>query len=205
MQTSKTFSIHFWLSVAKIKKDHAPIYARITVDGKRAEISLKRSISVSSWNTRAKRAGSRTTEGKALNIYLDQVYSYLLECHKQLLAKSINITAQAIKARYLGEDHQHMTLLQLITYHNTTMATVLKPGTLKNYFTTERYIKRFVTGKLKIGDIYLKQLSFRFIFDFEQFLRNGKSINRSQPLNNNGVMKHLERLKKMTNLALRME
>ena len=45
MQTSKTFNIHFWLSVAKKKDELAPIYARITVDGKRAEISLKRFIS----------------------------------------------------------------------------------------------------------------------------------------------------------------
>ena len=85
------------------------------------------------------------------------------------------------------------------------MVSVLKPGTLKNYFTTERYIKRYLKHKLKTNDVFLKQLSYKFIIDFEQFLRNGKSINRSQPLKNNGVMKHLERLKKMMNLALRLE
>ncbi len=42
MQTSKNFSIYFWLIIAKIKDDLAPIYAHITVDSKRAEISLKR-------------------------------------------------------------------------------------------------------------------------------------------------------------------
>jgi len=100
MQTSKTFTIHFWLSMAKKKDDLAPIYARITVDGKRAEISLKRSTSVTYWDTRSKRANLRTSEGKALNVYLDQVYSDLLECHKQLLGESKYVTAQAIKARY---------------------------------------------------------------------------------------------------------
>ena len=205
MQTSKTFSIHFWLSMAKEKNDLAPIYARVTVDGKRAEISLKRSTSVTYWDTRSKRANWRTSEGKALNVYLDQVYADLLECHKQLLSESKYVTAQAIKARYLGEDEQHKTLLQLVSYHNENMVSVLKPGTLKNYYTTERYIKRYLKDKLKINDIYLKQLSYKFIIDFEQFLRNGKSINRSQPLRNNGVMKHLERLKKMMNLALRLE
>lgn len=42
MGTSRTFSILFWLNLAKEKDGFAPIYARITVDGKRAEISLKR-------------------------------------------------------------------------------------------------------------------------------------------------------------------
>ncbi|WP_047415880.1 site-specific integrase [Cellulophaga sp. Hel_I_12] len=205
MQTSKTFSIHFWPSIAKAKDDFAPIYARVTVEGKRAEISLKRFTSVTYWDNRSKRTTLRTSEGKALNLYLDQVYSDLLTCHKQLLGDSIYITAQSIKARYLGEDEQHKTLLQLVSYHNINMVSVLKPGTLKNYFTTERYIKRYLKNKLKTNDVYLKQLSYKFIIDFEQFLRNGKSINSSQPLRNNGVMKHLERLKKMMNLALRLE
>jgi integrase len=205
MQTSKTFSIHFWLNSAKEKDDLAPIYARITVDRKRAEISLKRSLKVTYWDTRSKRANWRVPEGKALNTYLDQVYAKLLECHKQLLGESKYVTAQAIKAMYLGEDEQHKTLLQLVTYHNKNMASILKPGTLKNYFTTERYIKRYLKIKLKTDDIFLKQLSYKFIIDFEQFLRNGKSINRAQPLRNNGVMKHLERLKKMMNLALELE
>ena len=38
MGSSRTFSIHFWLNTAKCKDGFAPIYARVTVDGKRAEI-----------------------------------------------------------------------------------------------------------------------------------------------------------------------
>lgn len=205
MRTSKTFSIHFWANSAKIKDDLTPIYARVTVDGKRAEISLKRSITVTYWDTRSKRANWRFPEGKALNAYLDQVYADLLACHKQLLGESKFVTAQTIKARYLGEDEQHKTLLELVSYHNENMRSILKPGTLKNYYTTERYIKRYLKNKLKTNDIYLKQLSYKFIIDFEQFLRNGKSINDGQPLRNNGVMKHLERLKKLMNLALQLE
>ncbi len=56
MKTSKTFSIHFWLNMAKEKNGIAPIYARITVNGKRTEISLKRYQSVTSWDTKTKRA-----------------------------------------------------------------------------------------------------------------------------------------------------
>ena len=83
MQSSRTFSIHFWLSNAKVKDGFGPIYARVTVDKKRAEISLKRFCEVTYWDTRSKRSSLRTPEGKALNVYLDQVYSDLLACHKQ--------------------------------------------------------------------------------------------------------------------------
>ncbi len=205
MQTSKTFSIHFWLNTAKKKDDIAPLYARVTVNGKRAEISLKRYLSVTYWDPTTKKAKPRTPNAPALNAYLDQVYAELLECQKQLLSEFKLVTAQSIKARYLGEDDDQKTLLDLVDYHNTNMKTVLKFGTMKNYYTTERYIKRFLTIKIKSSDIYLKQLSYGFIIDFEQFLRKGPSINKRQPLRNNGVMKHLERLKKMMNLALNLE
>lgn len=205
MQTSKTFSIHFWLNMAKKKNGIAPIYARITVNGKRAEISLKRYQSVTSWDPKTKRAKPRTPNAPAINAYLDQVYANLLNCQKQLLSEFKLITSRAIKARYLGEDESKKTLLELVDYHNTTMKTVLKHGTLKNYYSTERYIKRFLKAKIKSSDIYLKQLNYSFIIDFEQYLRRGPSINKGQPLNNNGVMKHLERLKKLMNLSLQLE
>ena len=85
------------------------------------------------------------------------------------------------------------------------MAWVLKAGTMKNYYTTERYIKRYLVHRKKTNDVYLKHLTYSFIIDFEQYLRKGQSLQNRNPLNNNGVMKHLERLGKMMNLARDLE
>src|SRR5690606_16102239 len=160
MGTSRTFSIHFWLNLAKKKGDLAPIYAGVTVDGKRAEISLQRQASVTYWDTKSKKSTSRTPEGNALNTYLDQVYAKLLECHKQLSADFELVTAKSIKARFVGQDERHKTLLDLVTYHNQNMKGVLKPGTLKNYYTTENYIRKFLVQKKKTNDIFLKHLKY---------------------------------------------
>ena len=92
-----------------------------------------------------------------------------------------------------------------MTYHNENMLGTLRPGTLKNYYTTENYIKRFLVQNQRTGDIYLKHIRYSFIIDFEQYLRKGPSLQNSNPLNNNGVMKHLERLRKLMNLALDLE
>ncbi|MCM4161771.1 site-specific integrase [Antarcticibacterium flavum] len=205
MKTSRTFSIHFWINSAKIKKNKAPIYARITVNKERIEISLKRDIEVTYWDTRAKRSNSRTPQAKALNKYLDQVYSDLLDCHTQLHIENKIITPKAIKARFLGEDQQQKSLLDIIDYHKTTMPDTLKWGTLKNYDTTEKYLKRFLGDRYKTTDIYLQEITYGFLIDFDQYLRKTSSINRSQPLKNNGIMKHLERLKKLLKLAVNLE
>ncbi|WP_313791569.1 phage integrase SAM-like domain-containing protein [Allomuricauda sp. SCSIO 64092] len=115
------------------------------------------------------------------------------------------ISSEAIKSRYLGEDDKSKTLHELITYHNDNMVHVLKAGTMKNYYTTEKYLNTFLLRKRKLKDIYLKQLNFRSITDLEHYLRNCRDSKKRLVLGNNGVMKHLERFKKMINLAIKLE
>jgi len=124
MGTSRTSNIHFWLNLAKEKDGQAPIYARVTVDGRRSEISLQRQTSVTYWDTKSKKTTSRILEGKALNAFLDQVYAKLLDCHKQLSADYKLVTSKSIKARFIGQDERHKTLLELVTYHNENMTGV---------------------------------------------------------------------------------
>jgi len=205
MQTNNTLTVIFFTRKSRSNTQKLSIYSRITVDGKRSEISLKRSISVCNWDSSKGRARGASQNIRILNTYLDHVYGQLLDCHKQLLEEFKVISPGAIKARYLGKDDQRKTLLELIEYHNTNMVSVLKAGTMKNYYTTERYLHKFLIQKLKINDIFLKQLNYRFIIDFEQFLRNIKDSKKQLMLSNNGVMKHLERFKKMIHLAIKLE
>ncbi|MET2984844.1 site-specific integrase [Aureibaculum conchae] len=205
MQKNSTFGVIFFTRKSRSNPKELSIYARITVDGIRAEISLKRCIEVCNWDNSKSRARGTASNSRNLNKYLDQVYGQLLDCHRQLLEEFKIISAKSIKARYLGEDDQLKTLNELIKYHNTNMVSVLKSGTMKNYYTTERYLNKFLVQKLKSDDIYLKQLNYRFIIDFEQFLRNYNPTAKRKTLTNNGVMKHLERFKKMINLAIKLE
>lgn len=205
MLSINSFSIIFFSRKSRKNSNLLSIYCRITINSRRAEMSLKRSIPVCNWDNLKGRARGNTTRIKILNNYLDVVYDKLLNCHKQLLNEDKIISAEAIKARYLGLDDIRKTLRDLIEYHNTNMASVLKQGTMKNYYTTEKYLYRFLKERLKVDDIYLKQLNYRFIIDFEQFLRKVKNKQGKFMLTNNGVMKHLERFKKIVNLAIKLE
>lgn len=205
MYSSNTFSIIFFTRKSRSSTRKLTLYVRITVNQQRAEISLQRSILPENWDSIRKKGKGKSQNIRILNNYLDHVYGRLLECHKQLLEEFKIISPNTIKARYLGEDEKHKTLKDLILYHNTNMVSVLKPGTMKNYYTTEKYLNQFLNTKLRVEDIYLKQLNYRFITDFEQFLRNYKPKKKRKALTNNGTMKHLERFKKMINLAIKLE
>jgi hypothetical protein len=70
----KMLSIMFFIKRTKLnKKEKAPVILRITVDGKRADISIQRSISPDQWNSAKGCSKAFTLYGKSLNEYLDQI------------------------------------------------------------------------------------------------------------------------------------
>jgi len=199
MKTSTTFGVTFFTRLNSKKTDNALIFVRITVNGKRSEISLKRNVSQKLWDKNKSKVKGNTPEARALNNYIQQVRNKLYDSYSELQKEGKLITVATVKSRYLGTDEQHRTLLQLVSYHNKTMQTVLKPGTLKNYKTTESYLKKFVKKMYKVDDIQLKQLNYAFVIDFEQYLH------KLPNLNNNGLMKHIERFKKLCKLGVKLE
>lgn len=69
MQSS--FSILFYPRGNDIDKNgNAPIYLRITVDGKRSEFSIKRKVSLAKWNSKAGKIDGTSLEARELNRYM---------------------------------------------------------------------------------------------------------------------------------------
>ena len=98
MKTSSTFSILFWADFSRAKNDQASIYARITVNGKRATISLKRKVLVSDWDVHKNRARGTNQKSRILNSYLDETYNHLFKCYRDLMAEHKFITSQSLIA-----------------------------------------------------------------------------------------------------------
>ena len=205
MRTSSTLGVFFFTRKKRSNPKKLDIYVRITVDKEHADISIKRDIPVCDWDVLRIRAKETHNNLILLNSYLDDVRAEILNAQKQLHSERKLITAKAIKLRYLGEDEQRMSLMGLVKYHNTNMAQSLRPGTMKNYYSTEKYLKSFVLVHFKADDIFLIQLNYRFIVDFERYIRNFKPKKKKKTCSNNGAMKHLERLIKMITLAVKME
>lgn len=206
MKTKRnTFGVVFYLRKYKTNRGKAPIYARITVDGKRVDISIKSSIEEKFWNGNKGLAKGSRLEIQTLNQYLEKIKAKIVNHYQEMILDGKLVTAEGLKNKFLGIDKQEDTLCKLIEYHNTQMQQILTWGTMKNYFTTQKYLGRFLTKKFGTNDIYLSEINYKFIIDFEFFLRFWKPVDHQRPLRNNGIMKHMERFQKMINLAKRLE
>ncbi|HBT11155.1 site-specific integrase [Leeuwenhoekiella sp.] len=205
MRTRLTFSLNFWINGCRAENEEAIIYARITVNGKRANISLKRKVPVESWDSSKGLVRGSKPFAKSLNKYLDQIRSLIYQSYEDLLNEGNLITASAIKNKFLGEDKRNNTLSELFEYHNSISVTSLSPHTIRHYKVTQRYLKKFLVDKYKTDDIYLTKLDYAFIKNFEFFLKSYVPKDHQKKMGHNTAMKHLQRLRKMLTMAYHHE
>ncbi len=204
MKTSSSFSILFWVNLSRTKNGEASLYARITVNGKRAAISLNRKVLITDWDSDRNRAKGTGQKSRILNTYLDETYNQLFQAYQNLKSEHKQITARSIKARFLGLDEINHSVMDIISYHNEDMKGKLKWGTQKNYFTTQRYISNFILKAYNSTDMFLKELDYDFIIRFEKYLRAYIPQDHHKKMGNNTVMKHIERFRKLINLSFKL-
>jgi len=199
MHNLNAFNVSFILRKKKLNPETGQIYARLTVNGKYTEFSIKHETPLKQWCHTSSVVKGSSSMAQIVNNSIEQIKTNIYKAHKELVEEGKHISAGLVKARYFGEDSKNKTLSELLNYHNCRKNSNLREGTLKNYDTTEKYLLEFVSVKHKSADIYLKQINYEFIIDFDNFLR------KKVDLNNNGRMKHMERFKKLLKLAEYLE
>jgi len=208
MKATNKFGIHFKIRSERIKEGKAPVFVGLAVDGKKAYIALKNfQAEVAHWNIDQGCGKTTSMQGRKINNYLDDIRLIFKSHYKELEISGRKITLDALKDAFLGntEEDKPITFSQLIDYHNEQGETLLAVGTMRHYKVTQRYLIKFFQQKFNKPDINLTDLDYKFISDFELFLYNHKPKDHQKPMDTNGVLKHIIRLKKMTNLAIKLK
>jgi hypothetical protein len=162
---------HFFLKKNK-KKPHEcfTIYLRITVDGKRSELSTGRSIERNSWMPRTARVKSSSKKAKRLNNELNRIEYNLLDAYHLMIRQSDPITAVSLKNKYLGVEDESRMLVSIFQKHNQRMAKLVPKefaaGTLERYKTSLSHTIEFIGWKYSASDINILRIDHDFISEF---------------------------------------
>ncbi|HEY9168814.1 MAG TPA: site-specific integrase [Lutibacter sp.] len=205
MKTSITFSILIWINSSRAKDNEAEIFARVTVNQRRVNISLKKKINIDSWDKAKSRVKGTGQDARIINGYIEQSQAALFQAYQDLKAERKMITAEAVKSRFLGTDQQHYSLQNIIDYHNDNHAHKLNKATLGLYKTTQSYLLEFVKKEFGTSDIYLRDLNYSFVIKFDNFLRAYKLSRNKKRILGNTIIKHIQRLRKMVTMAFHIE
>lgn len=205
MRTSSTFSILFWVYGKRAVNNKANIYIRVTLNGKRVNISLKKKINISTWDEKLQRASGTDKDSRILNLYLNEVQSKVYRIYEDFKREEIPFTSQMVKAKFLGEDKTRHSFQNLVDYYNEKMQHKLHRNTMGQYKTSQRYMMEYILKEYKLADIPLFNLEYSFIVGFEDFLRSYVPKSGQSKIGNNTAMKHIKRLRRMVTLACRMK
>ncbi|MCX3267368.1 site-specific integrase [Pedobacter agri] len=201
MKSNHSFSVTFFVRRNREAFGRAPIYVKITVDGSRVFIPVKQTVEVAQWNQKAQKLRGNSPENILARDRMRQIVNDINLAYDELRFQKEVVTAEKIKIKVEGED-QGKSLRDLIKYHFDQPGKLLAAGTLKNYYSTERFLSEFLKRK-KLSDIQLSKIDFKFITDFGVYLRTKSPDKGQRPCTNNTVMKHMERFQKLMGLALK--
>ena len=197
-----TFSLLFYIRRDKLnKRGEAPVFMRLTINGERADASIKRFIEPHAWNSEKGKANEKCRGGKDLNLYLDAISANILRIQRDLELDKKEVSAQIILNRYLGkEQSDRHTLMEVFRAHNEKCRALsgisLAPGTVIRYETSLRLTEAFLRTTYKKEDCYLDEITHQFVEDYDFYLRTVRRCCH------NTTTKYLLNFKKIIRIAL---
>lgn len=174
---NQNFSVLFYLKKQKKENENGllPIYLRITVCGKRSEISIGREIDPEQWDNRRNKVRGTRQESRALNDYLSSIISKIRKIHTGMIDRDEEIDAETIRNHYLGKGTKSKMILEIFQEHNEKVAELIGNGysknTLKTYKSSIKHLAAYILAKYEKADYPLIKVDFGFITGYEHYLR----------------------------------
>ena len=194
-------SILFYAKKAKAATNGlVPIYTRITINGKRIELSTNRFVEVSKWSTEAGKMKGTSEEARSINNHLDILKSQIRDVEMELIHKKTAVTTETIKSKLLGADDRARMLVPIFQDHNNKIKELIgkeyAPGTLERYTTSLKHTIEFMQWKYNISDIDITKIDHAFITDYEFWLRSVRNCA------NNTAVKYIKNFNKIIKICL---
>jgi len=192
----KSFGLFYYLKQAKNQKEQRRyVYLRITVDGERREISIKRQWISDLWNTKTGRAREINEEANELNRYLDTISNKVHQIKRNLLDDGKLLTAENIKNILTGRGEKKYFILEAFQEHNRQMKALIgkefAPATLTRYKTACAHLSNYIKWKYQKNDFEIKDLNYEFISQFVFWLKSERKCGH------NAAIKYLGNFKKI--------
>ncbi|MBU3661341.1 MAG: site-specific integrase [Flavobacteriales bacterium] len=192
----QNYSLLFWLNTSRMQLEKAAIYCRITVNGKRAELSVKRFIEPSKWIKTAGMVKGSSEEARIINNQLDIIRTSIYRIYVEQTSLGKFITSDLLKNEFLGNTEKEKTFLEAFKYHNDQMKELIGTDVVKSthtkFETVYKKCSDFLKKRIKRSDVYLKELDYKFITDFEHYLK-------TEGIAHNTAMKYIRNVKKVIN------
>ena len=169
--------VTFWLNSSK-KNSHnlIPIYMRVWYDYANFNKSTGNLVRVQDWDKKQMRVKGNTLEVHTINTQLEglKIKAHQVANQLAILGKPFNV--HTIRDVMAGNEASQITLMRVCTEQIKEMEKLkgkdYAPTTIIKYRNTQLRLKQFIKYKYKRNDIFLYELNYHFMSEFESFLKH---------------------------------
>jgi len=205
MKVNSNMAILFWLYVQK-KDDagKAPIYCRITLDGKRSQFSTSKKIEPDYWCSQSNNVKKNSPDAITINEDIDTIKGDLRKFYNQLTATHKHVTSEMIKNAYTGKGQEKKTLMDLFTINIEKLKVAVKNEkaalkTLQRLENIHRKAQAFLKKEYHLTDIPLVELKPSLGNDLKEYLNIDCNIA------DNTTFKYISIIKELIDFAVDKE
>jgi hypothetical protein len=167
------------------------IYLRLTLGGKRADISTNKKIDPAMWNKVTEKVTGKSDYAKAINSSLSDLLSKVEKLYINLDMNNERVSVRQIINELKGTGKTQVTLFQAYEYHIANITRLIgidyTATTIKRYKSSFNSLKRY----LNYNDVKLCDLDYKFIADFYAYLKTTEKLQHNSTTN---VIKNLTRI-----------
>ena len=176
-----------------------PIYCKVRYNGTTTQFNTKIDVPYVNWDSRNTRVIGNNK--KVMNLTLEQIRVDVIEKYEMLIKTNVVVTSKKIVDFYKNDSLIMNSIINVFVKHNTNMESLIgkqyKYGSYKNYKTTLKHISNYIQKEYNTKDILLNKIDYDFVYNFSQYLL------MKTKCNNNGMMKHIQRFKKVFNFCIK--
>lgn len=195
-----SFSLLFYVKRCKTDSNKkSNIYLRITVNGRRAELSIQRKVSLDKWSSASGRVKGYSSEAQEINQYIDIISNKINKIHQKFVEEDKPFTSKSILDTYLGKNENKKMLLKIFQDHNDQVEKLIgkdfAAGTALRYSTAKSHVEDFIKDEYKVSDIPVQDVDHKFIAGLEYYLKTQRNCAH------NTTIKYITNFKKIIRIA----
>jgi hypothetical protein len=196
-----SISILFYLKRVKVNAQGlAPIFQRITINGRRLDNSTGKFVDPDKWHSEMSKMRGTSEEARSINGHLENLKSKILNVEKNLIKKDISVNFESFKNELTGKKERERMLIPIFQEHNRKIKELVgqeyAPGTLERYETSLKHTKNFLLWKYNLTDINIEKIDHAFITEYEFYLRSERKCA------NNTAVKYIKNFHKIINQCM---
>ena len=196
--------ISFIIRKDRLLEGQAPIYLQLFLDSQRARISINQKIEIDLWDETFGRVKGNNAKANHLNEYLDKIKLDAMRAYNDLKLGDEDVSIELLRKVLSGESEvAKKKIIEVAEIYNLHSSKLI--GIEINKHTWERYkayaqkISEFIKINLNQDDVYIHQLKYSFIVEYEFYLKTVVKIHQ------NTIVKYIRYLNRVMEFAVNHE